>query len=136
MDKKQLIKIYFKARAESDFNALVEIFSDDVQIHNVHFPVYSGIEGIKNFCIDFQKRISHSTFEIIKILENDSLAMVEWGAVLTYKKGALVAGMEIKTPFNLKLRGINRFDFTDNKISCLRVYHETSTVIDLVKNNS
>src|SRR3989344_9595692 len=108
MDKNQLIELYFKARGESDFETLRKVFSDDVQIYNVHFPVYTGIEGIQNYCMDFQKRISHSTFEIIKIIETDNLAMVEWNAVLTYKKGALVAGMEIKTPFILKLRGINR----------------------------
>ena len=136
MDKRQLIELYFKARAESDFDSLREIFSDDVKIYNVNFPVYLGVEGIKNFCEDFQKRISHSTFEIIDIIEKCSLSMVEWSAVLMYKEGAQVAGMVVKTPFTFTLRGVNRFDFVNGKVSGLRVYHETTTALNLVKANS
>ncbi|MBS3144887.1 nuclear transport factor 2 family protein [Candidatus Woesearchaeota archaeon] len=136
MNKKHLIESYFKARATSDLQALQTIFTDDIAIYNVHFPVFQGREGVKSYCTDFQQRISSCTFDILEILEKEAVAMVEWTAKLTYRTGAIVAGLAVARPFTLELRGINRFDFTNDKISCLRVYHETSSVLNLVKEHA
>ena len=136
MHKKLLIERYFKARATSDLHTFQELFAPDIEIYNAHFPVFKGMEGVKDYCNDFQQRISHCTFEIIDILQEEHKAMVEWIAQLTYKKGATVAGFVVTRPFTVELRGINRFDFADDKIRCLRIYHETTTVMNLVKEHA
>lgn len=133
MNAKTLIEQYFKARVNFDFQTLATLFTEDVEIYNVHFPVYKGITGIQAFCSDFQQRVEYCVFTILDILQEGDRAMVEWRASLTYKQGALVGGIKVTQPFTLTLRGINRFDFKNDKISCLRVYHETTTVLQLVK---
>ncbi|GEM_PF-6445364 len=133
MNKKLVIEQYFKARAASDLQVLQAIFTPDIEIYNVHFPVFKGREGVKSFCHDFQQRIASCTFDILAVLEKDTVAMVEWIGKLTYRKGAIVAGLEVTNPFTLELRGINRFDFINDKVRCLRVYHETTSVMNLLK---
>ena len=136
MNKRPLIEKYFKARATSDLQAFQEIFTPDVEIYNVHFPVFKGMEGVKAYCNDFQQRIASCMFTIVDILQEENKAMVEWTAQLTYRKDATVAGFTLARPFTVALRGINKFEFNKDKIRCLRIYHETTTVMHLVKEHA
>lgn len=136
MSKLEVINRYFDARARSNLSALQEIFDPDIEIYNVHLPVFRGREGIERYNSDFKGRIAYCEFEILEVLERENLALVEWKAELKYKKGAQVAGVEVAEPFILELRGVNRFDFRDGKIQCLRIYHETTTVVNLAKEHA
>ena len=136
MSKLEAVKRYFKARAESDLNILLELFTEDVQIHNVNFPVYKGVKGIQEYNKSFQERISHAEFDILIMLEKDNLVLTEWEARLTYRKGAQVAGVVVGKSFNFSLKGMSRFDFVGEKIKCLRIYHETTTAVNLARANA
>ena len=94
------------------------------------------MEGVKAYCNDFQQRIASCMFTIVDILQEENKAMVEWTAQLTYRKDATVAGFTLARPFTVALRGINKFEFNKDKIRCLRIYHETTTVMHLVKEHA
>ncbi len=136
MSKLDTIKRYFKARAESDASALLEVFAPDAEIHNVNFPVYKGVEGVRAYSENFKGRIAHAKFDILVVLEKENLVLVEWEAQLTYRVGAQVAGVVVGKPFTFSLQGMWRFDFVGDKIQCLCIYHETTTAVNLARANA
>src|SRR3989338_4494955 len=140
MEHTAMIEKYFKARETSDEKIFFEIFDNDIEIYNVHFPMYKGRKGVKEYNNDFKKRISQCSFQVINIMEkemdNKKIILAEWKASLTYRAGVLVGDSTVKKPFTFELRGVNRFDIAQGKITCLRIYHETTTAARLAKENS
>ncbi|MEK6964106.1 MAG: nuclear transport factor 2 family protein [Nanoarchaeota archaeon] len=136
MSKLDTVKRYFKALTEFNVSGLLEVFTSDVEIHNVNFPVYKGVEGVRKYCENFQGRIAQAKFDLLVVLEKENFVLAEWEARLTYREGAQVAGVVVGKPFTFSLRGMWRADFVGNKIQCLRIYHETTTAVDLARANA
>ena len=136
MEKKTIIEQYFHAREAFDVDAFLKLVADTIEIHNVHFPVYYGTDGVRAYVRDIQQKMSHSAFEILAQFENGTMGLVEWRALLTFRAGALIAENTVKTPFTLTLRGATRFDFEGDKITCVRMYHETTSFVQMAKEHS
>ena len=105
---------------------------------NVNLPSVHGREGIKNFCENLYSRTSARNFEILEIVEGVDIVMVEWRVQMTFRAGAKIGPWELAEPFDVALRGINKFEFVSDSrlIHCLRIYHETSTVAQLAQSHA
>src|SRR3989344_5117380 len=110
MEHIALIEKYFKAWNTFDEKIFFEIFDDEIEIYNVHFPAYKGREGVKAYKDNFKSRISHGDFQIITMMDkkiNDKdVLLAEWIASVTYRAGAQVGDFIATKPFTFALRGV------------------------------
>ena len=127
------IQGYFDAQNRGDADAVVRLFSADATVHNAAFPPVSGHHGVKGFCENLYARTSSRQFKVISLLEGEDLALAEWQVRMKFRPGAVLGPCTLAEGFDVELRGVNKFEFRPdcNLISCLRVYHETSTVARL-----
>ena len=134
----QVVREYFRAQDQGDTDGVVKLFANDATVFNAGFPPVKGQEGVKGFCENLYSRTSARQFTVLAIFENGDAAVAEWEVRMSFRAGANVAGHVLATGFEVQLRGMNKFDFKPNSdlVSCLRVFHETTSVGRLAKENA
>lgn len=132
------VKKYFNFQNNADMESVVDLFENQTEVYNVNFPVFKGIDGVRLFCEGLYSRTSKRKFEILEISKSKNKIMVEWQTKLTFRAGIKIAQWQVSEPFEAEFGGVNVFEFLpgSNKIKCLRIYHETSTVAQLAQLHS
>ena len=130
-EKVEIVRKYFSGQNKSDADGVTPLFADDAEVYNVNFPPFRGKDGIRAFCQNLFERTATRQFNIVDIAENRDFVMAEWTVNMTFREGAKLGHLKLTKPFDVELRGINKFEFEPNsdKIKCLRIYHETTTVL-------
>lgn len=130
-------KTYFTAQNQSDADAVVKLFDEGAEVYNVNFPKFAGKEEIRSFCENLYARTSARNFQIISIAQEGNAIMAHWEVTMSFRPGAKLGPFELARGFDVSLQGINKFIFDDSGlIRELRVFHETSTVAQLAKENA
>lgn len=134
----EVVREYFRAQDRGDAEGVVKLFAVDATVFNAGLPAVKGQEGVKGFCENLYSRTSAREFKVLAIFEDGDAAVAEWEVSIRFRADANVAGHVLATGFDVQLRGMNKFDFRANSdlVSCLRVYHETSSVAKLAAENA
>ncbi len=129
---------YFACQNASDKEGVVDLFDDSADVYNVNLPPVNGKDGVRIFCENLYARTSKRQFKVIETAEGKDCVMIEWQAKLDFRLGAKIGPWELASPFEVELRGINKFEFATgtNLIRCLRIYHETTSVAQLAQKNA
>jgi limonene-1,2-epoxide hydrolase len=132
------VNTYFIAQNQSDADGVVNLFAEGAEVYNVNFPKFAGKEGIRAFCENLYARTSARNFQIVSIAQGEgNVIMAHWEVTMSFRPGAKVGSFELARGFDVSLQGINKFMFDDSgRIHELRVFHETSTVAQLAKENA
>jgi hypothetical protein len=129
-ERMTVMRKYFQAQNESKADEVSALFVEDAEVYNVNLPPFRGKDGVKSFCQNLYERTASRQFQTVDIAEGPDFIMAEWQVKMTFRQGAKIGNIEVGEPFDVQLRGINKFEFLPNsdKIRCLRIYHETSSV--------
>jgi limonene-1,2-epoxide hydrolase len=132
------VKTYFVAQNNSDAEAAIALFTDEAEVYNVNFPKFAGKDGIRAFCENLYARTSARNFQIVSVAQGDGNAiMAHWEATMSFRPGAKLGPFELARGFDVSLQGINKFVFDESGSICeLRIFHETTTVAQLAKENA
>ena len=135
VDRIAVVEKYFEAQNESRAEEVLALFTEESEVYNVNLPPTRGRDGVRAFCQNLYERTASRQFKTIDVAEGRDFIMAEWKVNMTFRRGAKVGDMEVMQPFDVQLRGINKFEFLPNsdRIMCLRIYHETSTVAQKAK---
>lgn len=136
--KKEVVQKYFDAQNQSNAAAVVELFAKNAIVYNAAQPPVTGLEAIRAFCENLYSRTSQRSFTIINLGVGEDFIMAEWTAKMIFCKGASIGPLTLEHSFDVDIRGINKFEFITGAslIGCLRVYHETTTVMTLARANA
>ncbi|MFZ1682800.1 MAG: nuclear transport factor 2 family protein [Candidatus Zixiibacteriota bacterium] len=134
---RQIVEDYFRGQNGSDKDLVVSLFAEHAKVYNVNLPPFEGKDRIRQFCEDLYGRTSKRKFELVAYAEGSDFAIAEWSAKLSFREGAKIGPWTLGKPFEVDLRGVNKFEFDSGStlISCLRVYHETTTVAKFAQEN-
>lgn len=129
-DKISIARKYFEAQNKSNSDEVLALFAEDATVYNVNFPPFHGKDGVKAFCQGLYDRTAYRQFQLINSAEAGDVVFAEWQVKMAYRQGAKIGNLELAEPFDIQLRGVNKFEFLPNsdKIQILRIYHETSSV--------
>ncbi len=129
---------YFDGQNSSDSNAVTALFASDAEVYNVNLPKVAGLAGVKSFCENLYARTSKREFRVCTVATAPDVVMTHWQALLTFRPGAQIGPFRLAKGFEVTLQGVNKFDFDPGTalIRGLRIYHETTTVGTLAKENS
>jgi limonene-1,2-epoxide hydrolase len=134
----EVVRGYFEAQNRGDAEAVVALFAEDATVHNAALPPVKGHSGVRGFCQNLYARTSSRRFEVLEVLEKDSVVLAEWQARMTFQPGAVVGPHTLAKGFDVELRGVNKFEFQpgSDSIATLRVFHETTSVARLAAENA
>jgi limonene-1,2-epoxide hydrolase len=134
----EAVKAYFHHQNDGSAEGVTSLFAEDGSVYNVNLPPVRGREGITAFCQNLYARTSARKFSVLTVATSLDTVMAEWTAELTFRPGAKVGPVELASGFTASLRGVNKFEFAPgtDKISTLRVFHETSTVAELARSHA
>lgn len=132
------VEDYFDAQNNSNANAVVDLFSNDAKVVNVNFPPFEGKEAIEKFCQGLYNRTSSRHFQIISTALADQQVMAHWNVEMRFRPHVKIGPFELEKGFDVALEGVNVFTFDNNNgaIKELKIFHETSTVAQLAKENA
>lgn len=136
--REEAVQKYFDRQNTADAEGIVALFADDSEVYNANFPPVQGKPGVRGFCEGLYARTSARRFECLEVLVGGDTIMAEWKVKMTFRAGAKIGPFEIERPFDVELRGVNKFEFLpgSNLVRCLRTYHETTTVTQKAQANA
>ena len=69
----------------------------------------------------------------IPTASSGNVTFAEWRVKMTFRKGIELGPYKLASSFELDICGTNKFEIDESsgKIRCLRVYHETSSAMQL-----
>jgi hypothetical protein len=124
-----LVFRWFEGLNAGDLDALVALFAEHPHIRNAANPPLTGSEAPRRLLEDFFSRTAARRFDLIDTAENGREVFAAWTALLTFRRGATVAGVTLPEDLELPLRGVERFVLDPNgRIAELYIVHETTTI--------
>jgi ketosteroid isomerase-like protein len=123
-----VVQAWFEGLNQTDLHGLLDLFTAETEIRNAANPPLIGIDAPQRLLEDFFARTQRREFKLLGVAEGDGSVFAHWEAELTFRAGAHVAGLTIKKPFTVTLRGVDRFAFEAGKIKALDIIHETTSV--------
>lgn len=77
-EKEIIIKNYFSSWLNNDYSCLNEIFDDNIIYSECYGPEYHGMNQIKQWFTDWNKRGKVLTWDIKQFIHQDNMTVVEW----------------------------------------------------------
>ena len=78
MKPEDMIRNYFQAWIDNDISVLDQIFSEDIVYSECYGPEYRGLQQIKRWFADWNKRGRVLQWNIKQILRQGSVVVAEW----------------------------------------------------------
>jgi len=130
MKHENLVTRWFDGLNRGHLPGLLSMFADTVTIQNAANPPIEGPNAANQLLEDFFQRTASRRFELIDMAERGDEVFAGWTGVLLFRKGASVAGRELRDNVQVELRGADWFKLNAaERITELLIAHETTSVM-------
>jgi ketosteroid isomerase-like protein len=122
---RDIIQEGFKRLSDRDFDAWVEVFAEDVRLHDLpDLPdarVYEGHDGIRHWAESTSELSREWNWRFVGILAEDGDDVVS---------EAILEGLAITSDVPIRMPVFHAFEFDDDKIASVRAYASRAQALE------